>query len=77
MAAVAGAFAFRPTLFDACRLLTPADRGEYELSKAVDLLLAAGREVTTVDVAGWRHTVNTPEDVPTVEQRLAAEDDRA
>jgi glucose-1-phosphate thymidylyltransferase len=57
-----GFYAFSPRIFDACRLVTPAATGEYELSDAVDLLLAAGRRVETVPLEGWCLNVNTPAD---------------
>ena len=57
-----GLFAFSPAVFHACHLVEPSDRGEYELSDAVDLLLRAGRRVETVELDGWRANVNTPGD---------------
>jgi glucose-1-phosphate thymidylyltransferase len=65
-----GFYAFSQRIFDACRLVTPADTGEYELSDAVDLLVSAGRRVETVPLDGWCLNVNTPEDVERVESRL-------
>jgi len=65
-----GFYAFSERIFDACRLVTPADTGEYELSDAVDLLIQAGRRVETVPLEGWCHNVNTPADCETVAERL-------
>lgn len=65
-----GFYAFSERTFDACRLVTPADTGEYELSDAVDLLLSAGRSVETVPLEGWVRNVNTPEDIEWVVERL-------
>lgn len=70
-----GIFTFSPVIFHACHLVTPARTNEYELSDAIDLLLAAGRSVETVPLRGWCHNVNTPTDVATVTERL--ENDRA
>jgi glucose-1-phosphate thymidylyltransferase len=65
-----GLFAFSPAVFDACRLVTPAATGEYELSDAVDLLLSAGRTVAFVEFEGWCRNVNTPADREAVAERL-------
>jgi dTDP-glucose pyrophosphorylase len=65
-----GFYAFSQHVFEACRLVTPADTGEYELSDAVDLLVAAGRRVETVPLEGWILNVNTPADVARAERRL-------
>ena len=59
----AGFLAASPALLDACRLVTPSARGEYELSAAIDLLCRAGHVVRTVELEGWRVNVNTPADV--------------
>jgi glucose-1-phosphate thymidylyltransferase len=65
-----GFYAFSRRIFDACRLVTPADTGEHELSDAVDLLVSAGRRVETVPLEGWCLNVNTPADVRRAESRL-------
>lgn len=59
----AGCWAFDPVIFDAIRVVTPSERGEYELTDAIDLLLYAGRSVETVTLPGRRVNVNTREDV--------------
>ena len=65
-----GFYAFSERIFDACRLVTPAETGEYELTDAVDLLLHAGRSVETVSLEGWVRNVNTPDDIEWVTERL-------
>jgi glucose-1-phosphate thymidylyltransferase len=59
-----------PTIEPACRLLTPSDRGEYELPDAIDLLVRAGHRVETVELDGWCHNVNDTADIERVEERL-------
>ncbi|MFC6975209.1 nucleotidyltransferase family protein [Halomicroarcula sp. GCM10025709] len=59
-----------PTVEPACRLLTPSDRGEYELTDAVDLLVKAGHRVETVELDGWCHNVNDTADIERVTERL-------
>jgi glucose-1-phosphate thymidylyltransferase len=69
-----GCYAFSPAIFHACRLVQPGSTGERELTDAIDLLLAAGRRLETVPLAGWCYNVNTPADREQVTRRLA--DDR-
>lgn len=66
-----GLFAFGPDVFHACRLVQPSERGEYELTDAIDLLLRAGLRVETVPFEGWRVNVNTPEDLERAAERLS------
>ncbi|MFB6151389.1 MAG: sugar phosphate nucleotidyltransferase [Haloarculaceae archaeon] len=65
-----GLFAFDPDIFHACNLVRPSDRGEYELTDAIDLFLRAGRRVETVEHEGWRVNVNTPADRDRAERWL-------
>jgi dTDP-glucose pyrophosphorylase len=66
-----GLFAFDPSIFHACHLVQPSDRGEYELTDAIDLFLRAERRVETVPFEGDRVNVNTPDDRERA-QRLVA-----
>lgn len=68
--ALPGLFVFDPVIFDACRVVTPSDRGEYELPDAFDLLTYAGHPVEYVETDGWRVNVNTPKDREQAEQYL-------
>jgi len=65
-----GLFAFDPDIFHACHLVRPSDRGEYELTDAIDLFLRADRRVETVEFDGWRVNVNTPADRDRAERHL-------
>jgi dTDP-glucose pyrophosphorylase len=65
-----GLFAFDPDVFHACQLVQPSDRGEYELTDAIDLFLRARRRVGTVEFDGWRVNVNTAEDRERAEEHL-------
>jgi len=57
-----GLFAFSPEIFHACHLVQPSNRGEYELTDAIDIFLRADRRVETVAFDGRRVNVNTPDD---------------
>ncbi|MFP9191296.1 sugar phosphate nucleotidyltransferase [Natrialbaceae archaeon A-CW1-1] len=58
-----GCYVLPEAIFDALALAQPSDRGEYELSEAVDLLVQAGFVVEPVEIAGSRVNVNTEEDL--------------
>jgi glucose-1-phosphate thymidylyltransferase len=65
-----GFYAFTPAIFHACHLIEPSERGEYEITAAVDLLVQADRTVDTVELDGWRVDVGYPEDRAAAEQYL-------
>lgn len=71
--ASAGCYVLPSEIFSALSLLRPSDRGEYELSDAVDVLCAAGARVEAVDLAslgGWRQNVNRPADLDRATERV-------
>lgn len=65
-----GFYAFSPLIVPACRLVTPGETGEYELTDAIALLIYAGRQIETVPLEGWCYNVNRPEDCEIVTERL-------
>lgn len=65
-----GCYVLPPEAFPACHVVRPSERGEYELSDAIDLLVHAGYSVATAPLAGWRINVNTPADLERAERRL-------
>ncbi|WP_246985099.1 sugar phosphate nucleotidyltransferase [Halorientalis marina] len=65
-----GFYAFSPAVFEACRPVDSASTGEYELTPAIDDLLAAGGTVETVPLDGWATNVDTPADRDAVAARL-------
>ncbi|MDG5761572.1 UTP--glucose-1-phosphate uridylyltransferase AglF [Natronococcus sp. A-GB1] len=65
-----GFYTFTPAIFHACHLVQPSDRGEYEISDAVDLLIQSGRTIDAIGLEGWRIDVGYPEDRDEAEQRL-------
>jgi glucose-1-phosphate thymidylyltransferase len=68
-----GFYTFSPAIFHACHLVQPSDRGEYELSDAVDLLIESGRVIDAIRLDGWRVDVGYPEDREEAERRLQPE----
>ncbi len=68
-----GFYTFTPAIFHACHLVQPSDRGEYEISDAIDLLLDSGRTIDAIRMDGWRIDVGYPEDRDEAERRLTGE----
>ncbi len=59
----AGFYAFRPVLFDYLANLQPSPRGEYELTSALDRMLADGLDLRISPVVGTWRDVGRPEDL--------------
>ena len=68
-----GFYTFTPAIFHACHLVQPSNRGEYEISEAIDLLIQSGRTIDAIGIDGWRIDVGYPEDRDTAEERLSNE----
>ncbi len=69
-----GFYTFTPAIFHACHLVQPSDRGEYEISDAIDLLIQSGRTIDAIRMDGWRVDVGYPADRDRAERRLTGED---
>ena len=65
-----GFYTFSPAIFPACKLVQPSNRGEYEISEAVDLLIRSGRTIDALRLSGWRLDIGYPEDRDEAERRL-------
>jgi glucose-1-phosphate thymidylyltransferase len=68
-----GFYTFSPAIFHACHLVQPSNRGEYEISEAVDLLIRSGRTIDAIRLEGWRMDIGYPEDRDEAERRLLDE----
>ena len=68
-----GFYTFTPAIFHACHLVQPSNRGEYEISDAIDLLLHSGRTIDAIRMDGWRNDIGYPEDRDEAEERLQSE----
>lgn len=62
-----GCYVLPEKIFDALGLLRPSDRGEYELTDAIDVFVRAGAVVEAVELGVERVNVNTPADVARAE----------
>ncbi len=69
-----GFYTFAPAIFRACHLVQQSNRGEYEISEAIDLLIQSGRTIDAIRMDGWRVDVGYPEDRQQVERLLRGED---
>ena len=65
-----GFYTFTPAIFHACHLVQPSNRGEYEISEAIDLLIQSGRTIDAIGLDGWRIDIGYPEDRDEAEKRL-------
>lgn len=52
----------------------PSNRGEYEISEALDLLIQCGRTIDAIGIDGWRVDVGYPEDWERAEALLRGEE---
>jgi len=62
----AGFYVFRPVIFEYLRRLQPSPRGEYELTSALDAMLADGLDLRISPVEGAWRDVGRPEDLEAV-----------
>lgn len=65
-----GFYTFSPAIFPACNLVQPSNRGEYEISEAIDLLIQGGYTIDAIRMDGWRFDIGYPEDRDKAEQQL-------
>jgi glucose-1-phosphate thymidylyltransferase len=72
-----GFYTFTPAIFHACHLVQPSNRGEYEISEAIDLLIQSGRTIDAIRMDGWRVDVGYPDDRDRAERLLRGEDPEA
>jgi glucose-1-phosphate thymidylyltransferase len=69
---LAGGYVLPPRIHTYCRLIEPSDRGEYEITDAINALLAMeGIDATLVHTDGWRVDVARDEDIDQAESLLS------
>jgi dTDP-glucose pyrophosphorylase len=64
----AGIYIFRPVLFDFIATLEKSPRGEYELTDAINAMVAAGHRIAGMPIAGRWVDVRDPEVLATLER---------
>ncbi|MDZ4767311.1 MAG: glucose-1-phosphate thymidylyltransferase [Chloroflexota bacterium] len=61
--AIAGVYLFRRSIFDAIDTLKPSERGEYEITDAIDMVIKSGAEVTGYRLKGWWVDAGKPDSI--------------
>lgn len=62
----AGFYAFRPLVFDYLKRIKPSPRNEYELTSAIEMMIADGLDLRISAIAGNWRDVGRPEDLAAV-----------
>ncbi len=65
----AGFYAFRPIVFDYLARVKPSPRNEYELTSAIDMMIADGLDLRISPIPGDWRDIGRPEDLAAVNDR--------
>lgn len=68
--AIAGCQTYTSAAFDASRLVQLSDRGEYELTNTLQILLASGRRLVAVETSDQPINVNTLSDLDDAREQV-------
>ena len=66
----AGMFAFQPTIFDQLSRLKPSERGEYELTQAIDMAIEEQRAVEAWVIEQYWSNVSSPADLLAINRTI-------
>lgn len=69
-----GFYTFSPPIIHAAYHVQPSNRGEYEISEAINLSNLSGRTIDEIGIDGWGLDVGYPEDREQAEVRLQEEE---
>lgn len=61
--AIAGVYLFKPTIFEGIRSISPSQRGEYEITDAIQWMITHGHEVGYYTVTGWWIDAGKPDSI--------------
>lgn len=61
--AIIGVYVFSPAIFDAIETIEPSDRGELEITDAIQFLLEEGNQIDSHIAHGWWKDTGKPGDV--------------
>lgn len=65
---ISGFYVFSPVIFSMISGLKPSDRGEYELTDALNRLVKNKYRVKAAEIEGWRLDIGYPEDLLSVNE---------
>jgi glucose-1-phosphate thymidylyltransferase len=71
--AIVGVYLFRSSIFDAIDKIEPSDRGEYEITDAIQELIEADKRINSYEIEGWYIDAGKPEPIVLANQ-LVLED---
>lgn len=69
----AGMYCFSNSIFDYIEQLQPSARGEYEITDAVQMMVADGRKSRAVELHGYWKDLASPQDIIAAEELMTAE----
>ena len=61
--AIVGVYLFRKSIFDAIAKIKPSDRGEYEITDAIQQMIDDKQKVTPYTIQGWYIDAGKPEPI--------------
>jgi glucose-1-phosphate thymidylyltransferase len=61
--ALAGAYLFNDSIFEAAKKIKPSQRNELEITDAIQSLLEMGKKITVQHINGWWKDTGKPEDL--------------
>lgn len=73
--ALCGTYIFSLRFLEYCEMITLSNRGEYEITDALDILLENEQNIAAMELENWVININTPEDRDKAEKRLSAYSD--
>jgi dTDP-glucose pyrophosphorylase len=68
----AGMYCFSNAVYDYIERLKPSARGEFEITDAVQMMIADGRKSRAVEMLGYWKDLATPADIVEAEEMMAA-----
>jgi glucose-1-phosphate thymidylyltransferase len=66
--ALAGAYLFNDSIFEAAKKIKPSWRNELEITDAIQFLLESGKKISVQQIHGWWKDTGKPEDLLEVNQ---------
>jgi glucose-1-phosphate thymidylyltransferase len=71
--AIAGVYLFRPSIFEAIDKVQPSWRNEYEITDAIQILIAESKSVQAYKITGWWIDAGKPDSIMEANQLVLSE----